>query len=138
MLHKILLPVDMTDRHAPALALAADMAGTGGEVVLLHVIEVIAGLSVEEEKPFYQRLEKAAQAHLERLGGELVARKVSSRAVIRFGNRVAEVARFAVEDSTELIVLTAPRFAPNEPAAGLASLSHQVGLFSPCHVLLVK
>jgi nucleotide-binding universal stress UspA family protein len=138
MYRKILLPVDMTDRHASALSVAAEMAGEGGEVVLMHVIEVIAGLSVEEEKPFYVRLERAAQAHLERLGAELVGRNIPSRAVIRFGNRVAEVARFATEDAADLIVLVTPRFAPNDPEAGLKSLSHQIGLFAPCAVLLVK
>jgi hypothetical protein len=60
---KILLPVDLTDKHLPALDVAADLAKqSGGEVLLLHVIEVISGLSMEEERDFYGRLEKRAPA----------------------------------------------------------------------------
>ncbi len=138
MFRKILLPVDMADRHVQALGIAAEMAGPEGEVVLLHVIEVIAGLTMEEEKPFYTRLEKAARAHLAKLGSDLGARKVQSRAEIRFGNRVAEIAKYAADDVTDLIVLTAPRFAPSDPAPSLGSMSYRVGLFAPCPVLLVK
>jgi nucleotide-binding universal stress UspA family protein len=138
MFRKILLPVDMADRHSEALAIAAEMAGPGGEVVLLHVIEVIAGLTMEEEKPFYNRLEKAARTHLERLGTALTSQKVVSRAEIRFGNRVAEIARYAADDRSDLVILTAPQFAPSDPAASLGSMSYRVGLFSPCPVLLVK
>jgi nucleotide-binding universal stress UspA family protein len=72
MFKKILLPVDLTDKHGPALDLAADLAKqSGGGILLLHVIEVIAGLSMEEEKDFYGRLEKMARGHLKRLGGRL-------------------------------------------------------------------
>ena len=49
MFHKILLPLDLTDRHQAALALAAELAGAQeGEIVLLHVIEVPPGLPVSE------------------------------------------------------------------------------------------
>jgi nucleotide-binding universal stress UspA family protein len=135
---KILLPVDMTDRHAQALSVAAEMAGRAGEVVVLHVIEVIAGLTMDEEKPFYTRLERAARAHLEKLGADLSGRKVQTRAEIRFGNRVAEIAKYAGEGPADLIILTAPRFVPSDPAASLGSTSYRVGLFAPCPVLLVK
>ena len=55
MFKKILLPIDLSDRHDQALRLAVDLArASGGEVVLLHVVEVIAGLPGEEE--FYGRL----------------------------------------------------------------------------------
>jgi nucleotide-binding universal stress UspA family protein len=138
MFRKILVPVDMADRHVEALDIAAEMAGPQGEVVLLHVIEVIAGLTMDEEKPFYTRLERAARAHLAKLGGELSARRIPSRAEIRFGNRVAEIAKYAADDVTDLIVLTAPHFAPSDPAASLGSMSYRVGLFAPCPVLLVK
>jgi nucleotide-binding universal stress UspA family protein len=138
MFRKLLLPVDLTDRHQRALDLAAEMAGPDGEVVLLHVIEAIPGLSADEEKPFYARLEKKARSHLERLGGILSSRQVHSRGEVRIGKRVAEIARFAAEAGTDLVVLTAPTFNPEEPAAGWSSLSYRAGFFCPCPVLLVK
>jgi hypothetical protein len=63
--------VDLTNCHDQALNLAGDLAAQGGEALLLHVIERIGGLSVEEERGFFDRLERAAHAHLDRLGGAL-------------------------------------------------------------------
>jgi nucleotide-binding universal stress UspA family protein len=139
MFQTIVLPIDLSDRHQQAVTTAAELAARGdGRVVLLHVIEVISGLSPEEGKGFYGRLEKAARDHLARLGGQLLERKVPWQAEVRYGHRGAEVVRYADEAKADLVVLTAPRLDPNNPAAGWGSLSYKVGLFSPCAVLLVK
>ena len=74
MFKKILVPVDLTDAHQRALEIASSLAGpAGGEVTLLHVIELIHGLPMDEEKDFYQRLARKARAALgrlvERVGG---------------------------------------------------------------------
>jgi nucleotide-binding universal stress UspA family protein len=138
MFRTILVPVDLTDRHEQALNTAAELAGGGGEVVLLHVIETIVGVSLEEERDFYARLERHSRTHLKRLSGRLEARGVSYRAEVRLGHRVQDCLRFAEEAGVDLIVLTAPRFDPAAPAAGWGSLSHRIGLLAPCPVLLVK
>lgn len=139
MFHKILLPVDFSDRHDAALRFAGEMAGAGGgAVTLLHVIEVIAGLSMEEEKDFYERLEKTARTRCQQLAAELTARPVACCLEIRYGNRVAEIVRLAREAECDLIVLTCPRLDLNDPGAGLGSLSYKVSYFAPCPVLLVK
>jgi nucleotide-binding universal stress UspA family protein len=138
MFRKLLLPVDLTDRHQAALKLAQEMAGTTGEVILLHVIEVIPGLALDEDRPFYTQLENAARAHLDRLGATLTAQKVSSKMEIRYGNRIAEIVRHATEAGIDLVVLSAPTFAPQDPTASWGSLSYKVSFFCPCPVLLVK
>jgi nucleotide-binding universal stress UspA family protein len=139
MFRKILLPVDLTDKHANALETAADLAsGSGGEVVLLHVIEVIPSLSMEEEREFYNRLEKKARAHLSRLGGRLKDRSVPWREEVVYGHRVSEALRFATASGVDVIVLTAPRFDPSNVGAGWGSLSYKISVLSPCPVLLVK
>jgi nucleotide-binding universal stress UspA family protein len=139
MFRKILLPVDLTARHQQALDAATDLARpSGGEVTLLHVIEIIPGLAVEEDKPFYQRLEKKARKHMGDLGGHFESAGVRWRPEILFGARATEVVRYANETGADLIVLTSPRFDPERPAAGWGSLSHKVGLLSSCPVLLVK
>ena len=139
MFKKILLPIDMSDRHQQALDVALELAGrTGGEVVLLHVIEVIAGSTMEEERDFYGRLERAARKHLDHLGARLGHRQVPWSAEVLFGNRVPEIARNAREIGADLIVLTSPRPDPNNPVAGWGSLSYRVSLLAPCPVLLVK
>jgi nucleotide-binding universal stress UspA family protein len=138
MFRNLLLPVDLSDRHQPALDFARQLAGSQGKVVLLHVIEVIPGLSIEEDRPFYERLEKAAKKHLKRLDNTLTAQQISSRTEIRYGNRVEEIVQYAREAGTDLIILTTLPVAPADPTAGWGSLSYKVGLFAPCPVLLVK
>ena len=138
MFKKILLPLDVTEKHEQALNAAADLCGPGGELTLLHVIEVISGLTMEEEKDFYQRLEKTARAHLSKIGEQLKPRNLPWRAEVLYGHREAEVVRFARESGTSLIILTAPRFDPQNLTASLGSLSYKISLFAPCPVLLVK
>jgi nucleotide-binding universal stress UspA family protein len=139
MFTKILLPVDLSDRHGRALETAAELAlQGGGTITFLHVIEVITGSSMEEEKAFYSRLEKAAREHLRRLGEVLTQQRVAWQAEVLFGHRVPAVARYAREAGSDLIVLTAPQFDPENPGAGWGSLSYRISLLSPCPALLVK
>jgi nucleotide-binding universal stress UspA family protein len=139
MFKKILLPVDLSDRHQKALDTAADLAKQStGEVTLLHVIEIIAGLSLEEEKSFYKRLEKSAQQHLARLAEYLKRQQIACRMEILYGHRGPEIIRYAGEESADLIVLTSPRIDPNNPGVGWGSLSYKIGMLATCPVLLVK
>jgi len=139
MFRKILLPVDLTEKHKPALDVAVELAKqSGGEIVLVHVIEVIPGLSMEDERSFYNRLEKMAQEHLRRLGGHVKTNAVPWRAEVLYGNRGLEVVRFAAAASADLIVLTSPRLDPNKFDVGWGSLSYKISVLCQCPVLLVK
>jgi nucleotide-binding universal stress UspA family protein len=139
MFHKILVPLDLTDKHRKALETAAELARQGtGEVVLVHVIELIQGMPVEEEKDFYDRLEAAAREHLARHARVLDDAEVRHREEIFFGPRAPEIIRLAREAGADLVVLTAPVAEPGKPNFGLGSLSYKVGIFAPCPVLLVR
>lgn len=139
MFQKILVPVDLTDAHQQTLDIAARLAAQGGgQVVLLHVIELLTGLPREEEPDFYQRLERKAQAHLERLLRRLGERNVPARAEVLYGERAREILRYAVAEGVDLVVLTSHRIDPANPETRWGTLSHKVGLLAPCPVLLVK
>lgn len=139
MIHKILLPLDLTDKHQPALEAAVNFAETNAaRIEVLHVIEVIAGLPMDEEKAFYQRLERAARKHLEKWGQRLAQRQIDWHAEIAFGQRALEIVRHAQEAGNDLIVLTVPRIMPENPGTSLGSLGYKVALLSHCPVLLVK
>jgi nucleotide-binding universal stress UspA family protein len=139
MFRKILFPLDLSNRHDRAVNLAVELLHSGGgEMALLHVIETIAGVSFDEERSFYDRLEKSARTHLQKIGKSLERRKVTFRTEICYGNRGPEVVRFASDSGADLNVLTAPRVDPANPAAGWGSLSYKIGWFSQCPVLLVK
>jgi nucleotide-binding universal stress UspA family protein len=138
MFKKILIPLDLTDRHEHALKVATALARhEGGEVTLLHVIELIPGLSREEEPTFYSRLERMATSHLERWA-TLAGDKVKVRGEVVFGNRVQEVVNYAARMGAELIVLTSSKLEGNNLLAGWGSLSYRIGLLCSCPVFLVK
>jgi|SRR5262245_34321042 len=139
MFQKILLPIDLSDRHTRAVETAGQLASrSDGEVVLLHVIEVIPGFSIDEEKTFYGRLEKLAAVHLEKLGSVLKQRHVRWRQEILLGHRGAETVRYARENGFDLIIVTAPPVDPEHIATGWGSLSYKIGFAATCPVLLVK
>jgi nucleotide-binding universal stress UspA family protein len=139
MFQKILLPIDMSDRHDAAMKMAAQLARAGnGKVILLHVVELIAGLDRQQEGEFYQRLERQAREHLTRLGSNLARQGVSWRAEVGFGSRAIDAAAFASEQKVDVIVLTSPLFRPEHPISGLGSMAWKISFIAPCPVLLVK
>lgn len=136
---KILVPVDLSDTHQQAVEIAARLAGeSGGQVTLLHVVEVIPGLWVGGERDFYDRLEAAARDQLSRLGRQLEEMHVSRREEVIFGNRAEEIVRYAMEAGVDLIVLSSHRIDLKNPGAGWGTLSYKIGILSQCPVLLVK
>ncbi len=139
MFKHILVPVDLTDAHGRALDIAAELAGQEhGEVTVLHVIELITGLSQEEGKDFYHRLETRARTHVAELAARLPARQLTCHTQVVFGSRAVEILRYAQQHGTDLIVLTSHRIDVQQGASGLGTLSHKIGILSPCPVLLVK
>jgi nucleotide-binding universal stress UspA family protein len=139
MFKHILLPVDLTDKHARALQAAADLAAAaGGSITLLHVVEEIHGLGREEEKPFYERFERIARRHLETLGAQFAERKIPWQGVVVCGGRAQETVRVARDKQADLIILTAPRYDPDDPRQSWGSLSFPISFLAPCAVLLVR
>src|SRR5262245_7944227 len=139
MFNNLLVPLDLTDRHQPVLDIAVELAQkNNGQVTLLHVIENIPGLSFDEEKGFFQNLERTAQSHLRKLSKVVTDRGVVCRQKVLYGSRARQVADFAAEMGADLIVLTSPCFDPENPAVSWGSLSYKVGFLSRCPVLLAK
>lgn len=139
MFQRILIPLDLTEKHQPALDVATGLAKqSGGELILLHVIETIPGLPDSEVKGFYSRIEKTATEHLEQAGKQLTSQQVPWHSKVTVGFRVEEIVRFAQQQQADLILLTAPQLDPANPAASWASLSWKIALLAHCPVLLVK
>ncbi|HLW67189.1 MAG TPA: universal stress protein [Gemmataceae bacterium] len=139
MFNKLLVPIDLTEKHQAVVKTAAELAlQNGGTVTLLHVIEAITGLSQEEEKRFYHQLQQAAEKHLQKYAERLAEHKVSCQQRVLIGNRVREMVAFAGEMNADLILLTAPRFDPAKPMSGWGSMSYRVSVLAECPVLLVK
>ncbi len=72
MFERILVPADLTERNREAVAMASRVVAPNGSICLLHVIQTIPGVGVDEEKEFYERLEQKASTFLGEQGNELV------------------------------------------------------------------
>ena len=139
MYQHLLLPLDLTEKHDQAVQTASNFARQfHGKVTLLHVIELIQGLPREEDRAFYDRLEKKAKAHLDNVGQALTASKIAWQPVVRFGHRLEETVRYAEEQKCDLIIVTSPAFDPKTPAAGWGSMSFKISVLASAPVLVVK
>lgn len=139
MFQRILLPLDLTDKHETAVRAAGELARqNNASVILLHVVELIPGLDQQEEKSFYSRLERRARDHLARVVAGLARQQVAAQPEVIFGHRVQDTVRFAGEHKIDVIILTSPAFHPDQPASSLGSMAWKISLLAPCAVLLVK
>jgi nucleotide-binding universal stress UspA family protein len=138
--HKILVPVDLSNRHERALAAALELAGPDeAALVLLHVIELIPGVALEEDPDFYRALESKAEEALRVLAGTLAERRVPLEAVVLFAARAHEaIVRHAVAAGADLIVVASERLAETDAPGEWGTVSYRVGLLSSCPVLLVR
>ena len=135
----ILVPTDLTGRTESALKLARELASrAAARITLLHVIETIQGLSRDDVKPFYDRLERSARKAMESLtrpggnDGPTVA------GVIVEGRRAEEIVKYAAANEVDLIVLASHRVKPSRVDRDWGTMSYKVGILAQCPVLLVK
>lgn len=139
MFGTILVPVDLSEENHASVALASKLAQSEEDVVhLLHVIETIPGLEIEEERDFYERLERNARRYLDKLGKSLDAGKTRWTANIIYGSRAATILAEADRLGADLLVMRSHRLDRDELRDGFGTLSYQVGILARCPVLLVK
>ena len=136
---RIVVPADMTERNRSAVAVASRLVDREkGKIFLLHVIETIPGFGLDEERDFYRRLEKAASTHLGRLGKPLEDEGLDWAAYVFYGPRTRSIVDESKKLGADLIVIQSHRFDATHGKEGLGTLSYQIGMLSPCSVLLVK
>jgi len=139
MFSRILVPLDLSHRNAPAVEMVGDLlASDGGVAILVHVIEEIEGVPREESEDFYGEFRQRAESLLADFRKKLEHRGISVDTQIRMGRRGAEVVRCATEERCDLIVLRSHALDPEEPMRGIGTVSHQVALAAPCGVLLLR
>jgi nucleotide-binding universal stress UspA family protein len=137
--HRIMVPVDLTNRNIPALEIAMKIAlQNRASVTLLHVVETLEASSFDEFNKFYQKLEKLARDKLDRLAEEFVEKGVVVHQEVIYGKRAEQIVKHGMEHQIDLIVLTSHKIDLNNPTQGWGSISYKVGILSQCPVLLVK
>lgn len=142
MFRKILVPVDFTDKNDAALdsavQIAAARAADGGEITLLHVVEIIDHIDFTEMSDFYRGLENRATAKLFALAEKLKEQGAQVRHEVLFGKRAETIVRYAEEKAIDLMVLSSHKVDRDHPALGLGTLSYGIAIVARCPVLLVK
>jgi universal stress protein A len=134
----MLVPVDLTQKNAHAVATARDLAAeSGGTVTLLHVIETL-DLPFEELEAFYARLEEKARRAMEEMAEPLQEAGLSFARRVSYGRRAEEIVDFAAEEDSDLIILSSHRIDLEKPGSSWTTLSYKVAILAQCPVLLVK
>jgi nucleotide-binding universal stress UspA family protein len=133
------VPVDLTEKSLAAVDSVGDLvAGTGAEVILLHVIETVEHVPFDELKGFYERLESSARKRLQAMAEGLQPRKINVDQAIIYGHRTQEIVKCASAKNADLIVMASHRIDPERPGHDWASISYAVAILSPVPVLLIK
>ncbi len=139
MFHRILVPVDLTEKSLAAVDMAYEFAAqSGAEVILLHVIETIEHVRFEELNPFYSRLETSARKGLQEFSERFVSNKLRVDQAVVYGHRTKEIVDFAIGNRVDLIIMASHRIDPDRPGHDWSSISYTVAILSPCPVLLAK
>lgn len=139
LFHRILVPLDFTEKNVRALEIALGIAQqNNANVALLHVIEIVEHIPFDEMKSFYGKLENAARERLGFPASMFLEKGLVVDPDVVYGNRTEEIVKYATSNGVDLIVLSSHRISVEQPTKGWGSISHKVALFSQCPVLLVK
>ena len=139
MYKNILVPTDLTDKSERAIREALTLAArSGGRLHLLHVLEKLGGETDGELEAFYQKLAGQADETLVRWQRRFQSEfpDVPIEKVIAVGKRASEIIHCCEEEKIDLIVMAARTVRPEQQSFG--TLSHQVALFAPVSVLMVR
>lgn len=139
MFHRILVPIDLSEKSLRAVDQAYDFAAqSGAGVVLLHVIETIDHVQFDDLKPFYERLESSARRGLQEFSERFRSNDLQVEQALVYGHRTQEILGYAIANRVDLIIMASHRIDPDRPGHDWSSISYAVAILSPCAVLLVK
>jgi nucleotide-binding universal stress UspA family protein len=106
----ILIPLDLSRAGARPLEAARALARSGrARITLLHVIERIEHIPVEEIRGFYRRLERIATGKLDRAARTIARPGLEVRGVVLIGGPAQEIVKYAARNRVDLIVLGSHR-----------------------------
>jgi nucleotide-binding universal stress UspA family protein len=139
MYDSILIPVDLSSTNEYVLDTARDLAVPDRtDLQLLHVIETLQDEEPGEMDDFYKELREEAEEKMQGWAGMLADHGFEVQSTIVYGERGPEVTRVAEEDEVDLIVLRSHTVDRDESEANVGTVSHQIAVFAPCSVYLVR
>jgi nucleotide-binding universal stress UspA family protein len=139
MYTNILIPVDLSSSNAAVIDRARELGAPGDtEIMLMHVIETVEDISPEDDPEFYADLRENADAKIKEWAQTLGENGFDVVAEVCYGKQGQEIVAQARESDTDLIIMRSHVVDPEESREQVGTVSHQVALFAPCSVLLVR
>ncbi|PSQ73625.1 MAG: hypothetical protein BRD53_05380 [Bacteroidetes bacterium SW_7_64_58] len=139
MYDSILVPVDLSSTNEYVLDTAQELGATDQtRIQLLHVIETLQDEEPGEMDEFYEELREDAEAKMEAWAAEMGANGFEVQSTIVYGERGPKVTEVADEEDTDLIVMRSHKVERDDSEAQVGTVSHQVAVFAPCSVYLVR
>ena len=139
MYDKILIPVDLSSANEYVFSRARNLAEIGEtDLILFHVVETLQDDEPGEMDDFYEELRAEADTKMKGWAADLSDTGFHVQAEITYGERGPEIARVAEEKGVDLIVQRSHRVDRDAENANVGTVSHQVAIFAPCSVLLVR
>lgn len=139
MYDSILIPVDLSSTNEHVLRRAQALGSPDRtQIRLLHVIETLQDDEPGEMDDFYEELRADAEAEMEAWAEEVAESGFEVQTTITFGERAPGITQVADEENTDLIVMRSHRVTRDDPETSIGTVSHQVAVFAPCSVHLVR
>ncbi len=134
MFGRIIVATDLTDATRLSLRAACELRHSDGEILIVHVIRPIDGVSDGEVGGFYDRLRADAAARMRDLSSWFAReRHIDMPCLVAMGDPAREIDRIARERDADLIVVS-----HGAPPAPLGSVCYQLAHLAPCAVLMLQ
>jgi nucleotide-binding universal stress UspA family protein len=138
-LHRLLVPLDFTERDRATLKMALLVAeASRAFTTLLHVVYAPDETATRDLRAFYSELSEKGHAKLVQKTAPFRKKHLQVAVSVLVGRPLEEILAFTRDDATDLIVLSSHAVDPGRPAPGWNTLSYQVAALCGCPVLLAK
>ncbi|MFB6248296.1 MAG: universal stress protein [Salinibacter sp.] len=138
MYDTILIPVDLSSANEAVFATAHELGDPDRtDITLLHVIETLQDDEPGEMDDFYEELRQEADEKMTAWAADLAEHGFEVEATITYGERGPEITRVADEADADLVVQRS-HTVTRDDETNVGTVSHQVAIFAPCSVLLVR
>lgn len=138
MYDNILIPVDLSASNEAVFSTVRNLGDPERtQITLLHVIETLQDDEAGEMDDFYEELREEADAKMKSWAEEIAKDGFEVHATITYGERGPEITRVADENDIDLIVQRSHKM-DREENPNVGTVSHQIAVFAPCSVLLVR
>lgn len=139
MFESILVPVDLSRTNEHVLRQARQLGDPDRTHLLLHhAIETLQDDEPEEMDDFYDELRQDAEEKMKTWAMEIAEEGFDVRSTITYGQRGPEITQLAGEEEVDLIVMRSHQVSRDNSDAEVGTVSHQVAVFAPCSVYLVR